>query len=273
VRVEITASEPLDPAGIVDGRRVALCREDDAAAVKRAASEPAGIEPGSPVLAARASLEDGARKAVLVPLAPLSAGGRFAVVVGPGLRAADGRTVLDADGRARAAVATFDVAAGSGEPVNAAITEVLSDAATPEAGGEYVEVENLSERPVDLGGFRLAKRGTSETFTRCTVAPRTGGPVQAGGRAIVVGGAWDGRYPLPPGTPVYQCGATALLGGLANDRAPAIRLEDPAGAVVSSIGVDEPAPRCAGGALERLDPAGPDAASNLGCSENPSPGA
>jgi hypothetical protein len=71
---------------------------------------------------------------------------------------------------------------------------------------------------------------------------------------------------------VYQCGATALLGGLANDRAPAIRLEDPAGAVVSAIGVAAAAPRCVDGSLQRVDPEGPDEAANLACAAAPTPG-
>jgi hypothetical protein len=63
-----------------------------------------------------------------------------------------------------------------------------------------------------------------------------------------------------------------VLGGLANDRAPAIRLEDPLGAVASSLGVDGPAPRCDASPVVRVEPAGPDAASNLACAERPSPG-
>jgi hypothetical protein len=163
------------------------------------------------------------------------------------------------------------VAAAAGPPARAVLAALLADAASPEAGGEYAVVLNLGEAALDLGGFRLAKRGTSGAFTRGTVAARGGQPVPAGGAALVAGGAYDGRYALPAGTPVYACGSAALLGGLANDRAPAVQLEDPAGQVLSSLGVAEPAPRCAGVALERLDAGGPDAAANLACAEEAAP--
>jgi hypothetical protein len=272
LRVEFTASDPLDPEEVLDGRRIALCLADDAAVVKRLASSDAGLGPGAPVLTASVALEDGNRRAVLVPVAPLVAGARYAGVLGPGLRAVDGRPLLDGDGKQRAIVVEFEIAPG-GQPVRASITEVLADAATPEAGGEFVEVVNLGGTPLDLAGFRLAKRGTTGAFSRCTIAPRAGGPLAPRHVALVAGGAYDSRYPLPTGTPVYQCGATALLGGLANDRAPAIQLEDPAGAVVSSIGVASAAPRCPASSLQRLDPEGPDEAVNLACADAPTPGA
>jgi hypothetical protein len=274
-RAEFVASEPLAPEGILDGRRFALCQADDLATVKRLATEPEGLGPGAPVLAARAALEDEGRVAVLVPVAPLVPRGRYAAVLAPGVRTADGRPLLDPDGRQRAFAVEFEVAAAGADapPVRAAITEVLSDAETPEAGGEYVEVANLGDHPLDLAGFRLAKRGATGAFTRCAIAPRDGGPVPAGGLALVAGGAYDGRYRLPAGTPLYQCGGSTLAGGLANDRAPALQLEDPAGGVVSTIGIAVPAPRCAQGALHRRDPAGPDDASNLDCPGSGSPGA
>ena len=243
LRVEFTASEPLAPEGVLDGRRIALCRADDAAEVKRLASSDAGLALGAPVLSVSVALEDGGRKAVLVPAAPLVAGARYAGVLGPGIRAVDGRPLLDGDGKQRAIVVEFEVGPG-GEPVRAALTEVLADAAAPEAGGEFVEVVNLGGS-IDLAGFRLAKRGTTGAFTRCTIGSRTGGPVAPGRPALVAGGAYDGRYPLPAGTPVYQCGASALLGGLANDRAPAIQLEDPAGGVVSAASASAPPRRAA----------------------------
>jgi hypothetical protein len=275
VRAEFTASHPLSPEGIVDGRRVAICRADDLAAVKKLAGQAGGLGPGAPVLAARSELEDGDRRIVVVPAAPLVPGARYAALLAPGVRASDGRPVLDPEGRQRPVVVEFEVAPaapGAPPPVHAAIVEVLSDAATPEAGGEYVEVLNLGDQPLDLAGFRLAKAGASGgTFTRCAIAPRLGGPVPPGGVAFVAGGAYDGRYALAAGTVVYGCGTSSLAGGLANDRPPALQLEDPAGGVVSSIGIAEPAPRCAGEAVARLDPAGPDEAANFGCVP-PSPG-
>ncbi len=153
-----------------------------------------------------------------------------------------------------------------------ALTEVLADADAPEAGGEYVEVANLGTGDADLAGFALAKRTSSGGFTRCKLLPLTGGPVPPGAHALVVGAAYDGRYPLPAGTPVYGCGATALAGGLANDHPVALALEDPLGQVVSAIGISEPAQRCPQGSLERIHPAAPDAASNFACPGTRTPG-
>jgi hypothetical protein len=144
------------------------------------------------------------------------------------------------------------------------LTEVLADATAPEAGGEYVEVANLGSGDADLAGWRLAKRSASGAVTRCTVEP-LGAPVPPGRHGLLVGGAWDGRYRLPPGVPLFRCGAGALAGGIASDRPPALALESPDGAVVSGMGWGAPSLRCAARSLERILPAGPDAATNLAC--------
>jgi len=152
------------------------------------------------------------------------------------------------------------------------VTEVLADADAPEAGGEYVEVANLGTGDADLTGFALAKRGTSGAYTRCKLAPLSGGPIPPGAHALVVGGAYDGRYPLPEGTPLYRCGATSLDGGLANDRPVALALEDALGEVVSTAGIVEGVERCTQGSLERIHPAGPDASSSWACPGTSTPG-
>jgi len=152
------------------------------------------------------------------------------------------------------------------------LTEALADADAPEAGGEYAEVANLGTGDVDLAGFAIAKRGAAGAFTRCTIAPAAGVAVAPGAHALVVGGAYDGRYPVPPGTALYRCGSTAFAGGLANDRAVALALEDPLGQVVSTLGVAEAAPRCATGSVERVEPAGADVASNWACPGTRTPG-
>lgn len=475
VVVEITFSGAVDPAGLAEGRLLVLCRREDLRAVAAAAEAPEGVGPGAPVLPARVSVEDGGRRAVLRPLAPLPPGQAFAAVLSPRLRSAEGGPVLDPDGKSRAYAVLFDtgpavdrtsptarwvdpphgpvprdlatlriafdepvtgavaVAGASGQAVvagpallgfdlaaplapgplvadlsgvhdaagNAAspleaiavsacasagapalavapeaapaelgfeltatlqgmgrlvaevsavpgeaacgsapaapavarlvgdvaacpgwdpcapalracpgalrvsglcpgrelrvrvaaedlgghrgsfgpwlaatalpprprpvLSEVLADADAPEAGGEYVEVVNLGTGDADLEGFSLAKRTASGGVVRCALAPAAGGPVPPGGYALVVGGAYDGRYALPPGTALYACGGSALAGGLANDRAPALALEDPAGAVVSAVGLAEAAPRCATGSLERVHPAAPDAGASYAC--------
>jgi hypothetical protein len=55
-----------------------------------------------------------------------------------------------------------------------------------------------------------------------------------------------------------------VVGGLANDHPPELRLLDPAGAVLTTLGAGG-APVCA--VVVRLDLDGPDAPSNLACGE------
>ncbi len=145
------------------------------------------------------------------------------------------------------------------------LAEVLVDAAAPEEGGEYLEVANLGSGEADLAGWRLAKRSASGAWTRCALEP-LGGPVPPGGHGLVVGGAYDGRYGLAPDAALFRCGAWALLGGLANDAPPALALEAPDGAAVSSLGLGTPLLRCGDRSVERVHPAGPDEAANLACS-------
>ena len=114
-----------------------------------------------------------------------------------------------------------------GPPPRAVLTEVRADAETPEAGGEYVEVANLGEGTLDLSGWRLAKRTATGALSSCTVSAPPADAVAPGGVALVAGGAYDGRYALPDGRRVLACGATALLGGIANDRPPELLLLDP----------------------------------------------
>jgi hypothetical protein len=90
--------------------------------------------------------------------------------------------------------------------------------------------------------------------------------IAPGGVALLVGGAYDGRYPLPPGISAFPCGATALLGGLANDRPPEVLLIGADGTTLATFGQGGIAPLCPAAAV-RLDPAAPDEAWNLACAE------
>jgi hypothetical protein len=272
VAVEIAFSGPVSPEGILDGSRVALCRGADADSVAAAASGEAGIGEGDPVLPARVALLDSGRRVRLEPERPLWPMASWAAVVGKGLRDAEGRPVVDPQGRQRAFRHAFETGdLPPGELPRVSLTEALARADSPEAGGEYAEVANLGSGPADLAGFRLAKR-TAGGVQRCVAEPGAGGPIPPGGRGLLAGGAFDGRYPLPPGIAVYRCGAGALLGGLADDRPLALALESPGGALLSSLGWATAAPLCARGPLERIDPAGPDAPSNLACPGDASPG-
>ena len=261
----------MEAASLEDGERLVLVH----AAALRAALEAVESDEGAAALAGRVpaalSLADGGRRAVLRPAAALRAHAPYVLVLSSRARDESGRPVLDPEGRQRPYVCAFETGAAPGPPPLPVLTEVRADAETPEAGGEYVEIANLGEGPLDLFGWRLAKRTSSGALSSCPLAPREEDVVEPGGLALAAGGAYDGRYALPAGTPVVPCGAAALLGGIANDRAPEILLVDPAGEVASSFGAGGVAPRCLEAAL-RLDPEGPDVASNLACAGEGSPG-
>ncbi len=264
--VTLELSAPADPAGLADGRRVAVARAADVRAVAAAVESEGGLTPAAPALPCEVTLKDGGRRVELRPRGPLEAGAVHALVLGP-VHDTEGRPVLDPEGRRRTFVATFEVEPGPpGPPPRPVLTEVRADAATPEAGGEYVEVQNRGEAPLDLSGWRLVKRTGSGTLAGCDLLAAAGGPVPPGGFALLTGGAWDGRYALPEATPRWSCAGTTLAGGLANDRAPELRLLDPAGVVQATLGEGGVAPRCPG-ATERIEPEGPDAAANLACAE------
>jgi hypothetical protein len=261
-------SAPVAPGGLLDGARLVLVEAEgvrDAVAAVESDAGASGVG-----IAADAALDEGGRRAVLRPVAPLRGYTPHALVLSSRARAADGRPVLDRDGRQRTTVARFDTGAPPGPPPEPALTEVRVDAETPEAGGEYVEVANLGAGPLDLAGWHLSKRTASGAVSSCAVLPpAAGGTVAPGALAIVAGGAYDGRYALPGEVLVHACGATALLGGIANDRGPEIRLANPLGQVLATIGAGG-APACAA-ALEKIDPRGADERSNLACTAG-SPG-
>ena len=259
-------SAPVEPAGLEDGARLVLAPaaalreaiaavESDVGAAGLAAAVPAEI-----------ALEEGGRRAALRPRAPLRAQTPYALVLSSRLRAAGGGAVLDPDGRRRTFVAPFETGAAPGPPPRPVITEVRAHAASPEAGGEYVELANRGTGAFALAGLRLAKRTTTGALSGCDLAVASDAEVPPGELALVVGGAYDGRYAVPPGVPVVRCGAAALLGGLANDRAPELVLLDATGVTLASFGAGGVAPICPA-AIERIDPEGPDVGENLRCAD------
>jgi hypothetical protein len=263
---EVRFGAPVDGAGLLDGRLLLLV---PSSALQEAIAAVEGDGGAAGAVAARAALEDGAHRVVLRPLAPLRGFTAHAIVLSSRVRAADGRVMLDPEGRRRTFVASFVTGAPEGPPPAPVLTEVRADAATPEAGGEYVEILNLGEGPLDLGGWRLAKRSAAGTLSSCAIFAPAGAALGQGGVALLAGGGYDGRYALPAGVPVLPCGAAALLGGIANDRAPELLLADPAGAVHATFGAAG-APVCA--VAEKIDPWGPDEPENLACTGG-SPGA
>ncbi|HEY6002884.1 MAG TPA: lamin tail domain-containing protein, partial [Anaeromyxobacter sp.] len=116
---------------------------------------------------------------------------------------------------------------------------------------------------------RLVKRTASGSLASCEVMAPPGVVLPPRAVALVAGGSYDGRYALPAGVPVMTCGSTALLGGIANDRAPDLMLADPGGHVLATFG-DAGAPMCPV-AAEKIDPAGRDEAANIACTDG-SPG-
>jgi hypothetical protein len=253
------------------GGRIAIAAEADLRAALAAVESDAGAAFGAPVVAARAALAEGGTRVDLAPETPLVAGAAYVLLVSSRLRAADGRAVLDPEGHLAPFVHAFATGSPPGPPPLPVLLEVLVDAATPEAGGEYAEVGNLGDGLMDLRGHRLAKRTATGTLTTCSLSLAAGGPVGPGGYALVVGGAWDGRYALPAGTALYACGATALLGGIANDRPAEILLLSPSGEAVTTLGAGGSAPVCVD--LERVHPLAPDGPLNLACAEEGTPGA
>lgn len=266
---ELRFDAPVDAAGLTDGRLVALATAEVLRAAVAAVESDAGASGLAGAVAMDVSVEEGGLLLAIRPRAPLRGWTAYSIVLSSRVRAADGRPMLDPGGRRRTFVASFATGPPDGPPPSPAITEVLADAATPEAGGEYVEVANLGAGSIDVGGFRLAKRTASGALSSCEVVASPGFVLPPGKVALVVGGAYDGRYALPASVAVMTCGATALAGGIANDRAPALLLADPGGHVLATFG-EGGAPICPG-AAEKVDPAGADEPSNIECTDG-SPG-
>ncbi|WP_242355104.1 MULTISPECIES: lamin tail domain-containing protein [Anaeromyxobacter] len=266
VVAEIRFTAPIAPEGILDGERLALVPAADLREALEAVESDAGAAALASRVPAAVALADGGRRAMLTPGAPLRALAPYVLVLSSRVHAADGRPVLDVEGRRRPSVGAFETARAAGPPPRPVVTEVRADAATPEAGGEYVEIANRGEGVLDLLGWRLAKRSATGALSSCVVSARLEDALPPGAIALVAGGAYDGRYALPPGTPVLACGATALLGGIANERPPELLLLDPSGAVASTFGAGGAAPLCPAAAV-RVDVDGPDVAENLACAE------
>lgn len=266
---EVRFDAPVDGNGLTDGRLLVLASAEVLHAAVTAVESDTGAADLQGAAAVDATVVDGGTRVLLRPRAPLRGWTGYAIVLSSRVRAADGRPMLDPDGRRRTFVASFGTGAPEGPPPTPALTEVLADAATPEAGGEYVEVANLGASPLDIGGFRLAKRTASGALVSCEVTPPPGAVLAPGAVALVAGGAYDGRYALPAGVPVMTCGATALLGGIANDRAPDLVLSDPGGHVLATFGAGG-GPVCPA-AAEKIDPAGADEPGNIACTDG-SPG-
>lgn len=259
--VSVVFSAPISPAGLADGRFLVLAPASAEKAAVAAVESEEGAAGLTGAAAGWIALADGGRRAVLHLSAPLHALVPYVVVIGTRVEAADGRAVLDPAGKRKPTVARFETGPTAGPPARPVIAELRIDAMTPEAGGEYAVLQNRGAGPLDLFGHRLEKRSASGGVTGCALGD---GVVAPGDLALVAGGAYDDRYLLPAGTIVVACGASSLLGGLANDRFPALQLVDPEGTVLSTAGVAG-GPVCAIALRRDLD--GPDEPWNWECVE------
>ena len=108
VKVSIAFSAPLAPDGVAEGRWVGLCRREDLRAVVAQAEADAGLPGGAPLLPASASLSADGTRVEVVPAGPLAPDTLFAAVLSRRARSAEGRPILDADGKARTVAVLFE---------------------------------------------------------------------------------------------------------------------------------------------------------------------
>ncbi len=114
------------------------------------------------------------------------------------------------------------------EPAALLITEVMSNPLV-ERSGEYVELMNLGEAPIDLAGFRLSdgdREDVLQGFDGDAVVPGRGG------FALIVDADYEGQYDLPAGAKLLTTGDRTLGNALSTNDP--ITLRDPAGVLVGS---------------------------------------
>ncbi len=116
---------------------------------------------------------------------------------------------------------------GGGE-VLLLITEVMANP-LDERTGEYVELMNLGEAPVDLAGFVLSDGDSDDLiqgFAGDAVVPGRGG------FAVIVDPDYDGAYDIPAGAKLLSVGDRTLGNGLTTSDP--VTLRDPAGELVAA---------------------------------------
>lgn len=162
------------------------------------------------------------------------------------------------------------------------INEVLADAPaglTPDANGEFVELYNHGDEPIDLAGFALAIDGGAIAGGSTCELPEDGtAPILAPGAFVILTNAsFDGAaYGLFDASVVYRMGAGYLCGrGLANDGQP-VAILDADGRPLSSFGGFSSLRPREGRSLERVAPDAPDVEAGFCYSRTdtgPTPGA
>jgi len=175
----------------------------------------------------------------------------------------------DAGGAPRPAGAAPDLGAWE-RPVAAASLVVNEVMANPlsEARGEFVELYNAGDEPVDVAGFVLTDGDAQDRLQGwqggTTVVP-------AGAFAVVLDTGFDGDYELPPGAVLLSTGDAQLGNGLAVGDPVGLLLPDGATLLSSYSFPFNPGN---GVSAERRAPDAPDKADAwLGCPCAASPGA
>lgn len=166
------------------------------------------------------------------PLFVDPAGGDFRLRAGsPAIDAgADLQSATDADGRARPAGARPDLGAYEYQPPAArlVITEVMANP-RDEGRGEYVEIHNAGDVPVDLTAYRLDDGDLGQGILNFGDGPRILPP---GAYGVILDRDVGATYELPAEAVRFTVGAARLGNGLSVSDPITIRLT--AGAVVVS---------------------------------------
>ena len=160
-----------------------------------------------------------------------------------------------------------------------ALNEVMANppqAAGAEPRGEYVELVNWGEEPLDLSGWSIAVDGGESEGGRSCALPS---PLilQPGAYALIVGSDFDGSvYGIDVATVVARMSTTQLCGSLLNRRAQPLGLTESSGRVVSEVPSHaDLVPSDDGRSVERVAPNAPDVSASFCFSRKdrgPSPG-
>lgn len=278
--VAVVFSEPVDPRVITDGL-VVLASADlvDEAFLKDFDSPPLSAQRAKELVAVQADLDLGGSRVKLLPSAALRFGRGYAVLVSSATCDLAGNPLVDElrfDERGRAVGAqthktlSFATRAEPSLPVEVvsdvgrvAFSEILANPEGPEAQGEYVEVVNLDEVPVDLAGWRLDDSGgesSGDELRSCVEGEIM--VIAPGAAALLVGRGFIAPADLKMGTPLF-CGEHSSLTprGLRNSGGEVLVLKDTLEREVARYGgwVDfSTREGCSASRLDQNTPDGPD---------------
>lgn len=107
------------------------------------------------------------------------------------------------------------------------ITEVMANP-LDEDTGEYVELYNFGDEPVDLAGFRLSDGDKEEALEALTPGGST--VIPSLGYAVIVDAEYAGQYDIPAGVPLLRTPDTTIGSGLSTNDP--VTLRAPTGAKV-----------------------------------------